>query len=518
MFESLLTEKFSNGFDIALAVALLLSSIFTIVLVTLPSQYDPYMDRPLKAEDEEGNEIKVNENDAVASFRQGRTVQIVVLGDIGRSPRMQYHALSIAKHGGRVFLIGYQESEIHPDIVSSPLIEVVPLVPAPSSLRSSSKLLFPIVAPLKVLWQVRSLYRALCYRTQPARWMLVQNPPSIPTLAVASLVCFIRNTQLVIDWHNFGYSILALKLGNNHPLVKVSALYEKVFAKAARHHFTVTHAMTRVLKDSYGVTAQALHDRPGPMFRPIDTQERRDFLSRLPDTAQYAQDLTASPKSPWKLIVSSTSWTADEDFSILLDALCTYSAQVTAKPGLPNILAIITGKGPQKEHYLAKIRALNQEKKLLNVVIQTAWLTTADYATLLAAADLGVSLHTSSSGVDLPMKVVDMFGAGLPVVGWGKFEAWPELVKENVNGKGFESSQQLAEQLISLFGEQADLLNTLKKGALEESKNSPADGDIDMASRPDIVKRWTGNGCGCCQPSREFSPANSTAAWTATAI
>ena len=301
--------------------------------------------------------------------------------------------------------------------------------------------------------------------------MLVQNPPSIPTLAVASLVCFIRNTALVIDWHNFGYSILALKLGNSHPLVKISALYERVFAKAARHHFTVTHAMARVLKNSYGITAQTLHDRPGPMFRPIDAQERRAFLSRLPETAQYAQDLTASPKTPWKLIVSSTSWTADEDFSILLDALCAYSAQVTAKPGLPNILAIITGKGPQKEHYLAKIRALNQEKKLLNVVIQTAWLTPEDYATLLAAADLGVSLHTSSSGVDLPMKVVDMFGAGLPVVGWGKFEAWPELVKEDVNGKGFQSSQQLAEQLLSFFGEKAELLQTLKKGAVDESKN-----------------------------------------------
>ena len=36
------------------------------------------------------------------------SVQVLVLGDIGRSPRMQYHALSIARHGGRVDLIGYQ--------------------------------------------------------------------------------------------------------------------------------------------------------------------------------------------------------------------------------------------------------------------------------------------------------------------------------------------------------------------------------------------------------------------------
>ncbi|KAF1737729.1 Chitobiosyldiphosphodolichol beta-mannosyltransferase [Beauveria bassiana] len=32
-------------------------------------------------------------------------VQILVLGDIGRSPRMQYHAISIAKHGKKVDII-----------------------------------------------------------------------------------------------------------------------------------------------------------------------------------------------------------------------------------------------------------------------------------------------------------------------------------------------------------------------------------------------------------------------------
>ncbi|KAF1835630.1 chitobiosyldiphosphodolichol beta-mannosyltransferase [Decorospora gaudefroyi] len=383
---------------------------------------------------------------------------------------MQYHALSIAKHGGRVFLIGYQESEVHPDIVSNPLIKIVPLAPAPSFLRLSNKLLFPILAPLKVFWQLWSLYRALGYRSEPARWTLVQNPPSIPTLSVASLICFLRHTDLVIDWHNFGYSILAMKLGDTHPLVKVSEIYEKVFAKAATHHITVTNAMARVLKADYGVSAQALHDRPASIFQPIAPEDRAKFLTRLPETAPYASDLSPSSKPPWKLVVSATSWTADEDFSLLLDALCLYSAECTSKTHLPKILAIITGKGPQKEHYLSKIKTLKQEKKLLNVVITTAWLTHEDYALLLASADLGISLHTSSSGVDLPMKVVDMFGAGLPVVGWGKFEAWPELVKQGVNGLGFQSADELAVQLTTFFGSDTRLRETLKEGALKESE------------------------------------------------
>ena len=35
------------------------------------------------------------------------SAHVLVLGDIGRSPRMTYHALSIATHGGKVNLIGY---------------------------------------------------------------------------------------------------------------------------------------------------------------------------------------------------------------------------------------------------------------------------------------------------------------------------------------------------------------------------------------------------------------------------
>ena len=48
----------------------------------------------------------------VTSYCRGkpllRSVAILVLGDVGRSPRMMYHAESFAKNGYETFLIGYK--------------------------------------------------------------------------------------------------------------------------------------------------------------------------------------------------------------------------------------------------------------------------------------------------------------------------------------------------------------------------------------------------------------------------
>ena len=50
----------------------------------------------------------------------------------------------------------------------------------------------------------------------------LQTPPSVPTLFVCVLVCWMRNSKLIVDIHNYGYTLLALTLGNGHPLVRIS--------------------------------------------------------------------------------------------------------------------------------------------------------------------------------------------------------------------------------------------------------------------------------------------------------
>ena len=349
-------------------------------------------------------------------------------------------------------------------------MRIVPLSSPPKWLQTSNKLLFLAFGPLKVLLQVWSLFNALAYRTEPSRWMIVQNPPSIPTLFIAAAVCWVRGTRLIIDWHNFGFSILALKLGNEHPLVRISYAYEFLLGRLAFAHITVTNAMGHVLRSKLGPNAliMTLHDRPARIFQPTDEQQRLAFLQRYSTVVQH---YSAIADGDARLLVSSTSWTPDEDFSIFLDALCQYSKSAQADSRhLPDLVVIITGKGSQKQYYVDRTKKLKAQGMLEKVSIYTDWLSFHDYASLLAAADLGISLHTSSSGVDLPMKVVDMFGAGLPVLGWSKFAAWPELVTEGVNGRGFGNADEMAIALRDLFQPNARVLATLKQGALQESK------------------------------------------------
>ena len=79
-----------------LTLAVTVSTLFTIILLCLPSQH------------QRGAAAATNSKSGGSPRGGFVSVQVLVLGDIGRSPRMQYHALSIAKHGGRVQIIGYQ--------------------------------------------------------------------------------------------------------------------------------------------------------------------------------------------------------------------------------------------------------------------------------------------------------------------------------------------------------------------------------------------------------------------------
>ncbi|KAK1934153.1 Chitobiosyldiphosphodolichol beta-mannosyltransferase [Phytophthora citrophthora] len=334
----------------------------------------------------------------------------------------------------------------------------------------------------------------------------------IPTFVVVWLCCRLKGAKFVIDWHNLGYSLLALSLGDGHPLVKlkfgdggqIAKWVERVFGRKADANLCVTHVMQTWLRDTWQIEATVLHDKPPLFFKPTPLDTQHELFSRVGDQLEHCNDLVTWGENSANLeetlltrktrglngkkgktmvqprenrpamIISSTSWTADEDFGILLRALELLDKR-TSSLGLsefPNLLVVVTGKGPQKEMYLAKIRQLAFKRiriatmysihsiifcrfavatTVLTVfLLAIRWLEASDYPLVLGSADLGVCLHTSSSGLDLPMKVLDMFGCGLPVCAIG-FKCLDELVKHDKNGLVFNSSEQLSTQLYDLL-------------------------------------------------------------------
>ncbi|XP_075998947.1 chitobiosyldiphosphodolichol beta-mannosyltransferase [Genypterus blacodes] len=395
-----------------------------------------------------------------------RRVCVLVLGDVGRSPRMQYHALSLGKHGYKVTFVGVLDTKPHQDVLREENIRIVPITEV-KGLQVGPRILTYVT---KVIIQVLQLLYVLL-RMDLQSHILMQNPPGLPGIAVAWLVCVMRGSRFVIDWHNYGYTIMALTHGPRHPLVRLAKWYEHVFGPLATHNLCVTQAMRDDLQKNWGIRATTLYDKPASIFGETPLKLRQQLFASLAQThpefrhsgSEEAEDkverttfscrdlagdtVTLRPDRP-ALLLSSTSWTEDEDFSILLKALQDYEGLVKGGASLPSLVCVITGKGPQKEHYKKLIDTLHLD----HVKICTPWLEAEDYPLLLGSADLGVCLHKSSSGLDLPMKVVDMFGCCLPVCAIN-FNCLHELVKHEENGLIFRDAQELAQQLKLLLWE-----------------------------------------------------------------
>lgn len=434
---------------------------------------------------------------------------VIVLGDIGRSPRMQYHALSLSEETyiSRITLIGYHGEKVLSSITEHKKINIIRIEPInlPSFVRSSSSLIHAVLKGLGILL---SILQALISIPE-YNFILIQNPPSLPILLANLIISifsfsFLRTCKRIVflDWHNLGFTIFSHELkSEKHILVKICRFAEFFLSKFAHVHICVSFAMKDWLKDNFHIQNSkitVLYDRPYHMMIKkvksninnddvVSIEERHRLLSQfeftdenlfqiqneslnnISATIQTVFDVNEHKSFKLRpdrafIIVSSTSWTPDEDFGILLEALkiIEKKLQFISKdnsmnfPSYPlRILVIITGKGPLKSHYEKLFKELEESKVFIYTRCRTIWLQPEDYPLMIACADIGVCLHTSSSGLDLPMKVLDMFGAGIPVCAV-EFPTLSELVKHGVNGVIFKTSEDLSDHVIRLLNLRAE--------------------------------------------------------------
>jgi beta-1,4-mannosyltransferase len=164
---------------------------------------------------------------------QSRTkVGVIVLGDIGRSPRMRQHCLSLAKEGFQVDYIAEMGSSIHPDLETNKMISIHLMSPYSIYLPGMLNLI------VKPIFQSMVLFIMCCKHFWACSTILMQNPPTIPVMAIVWLVSRIYCAKMVIDWHNYGYTILQLRLSSDSVLVCIAKKIERIFGRFVKYSFS----------------------------------------------------------------------------------------------------------------------------------------------------------------------------------------------------------------------------------------------------------------------------------------
>jgi hypothetical protein len=140
---------------------------------------------------------------------KSKCVAVLVLGDLGRSPRMQNHAVALANAGWKVELIGSRGTPTHDfsltpgaDLFGDVLelkdkIHVNYLPEIPKALTTRGKALFIVFGPLKVLFQLYSLFQLLLVIPQFS-YILVQVLHTMNTFNIRILHQFLQS--LWLDW------------------------------------------------------------------------------------------------------------------------------------------------------------------------------------------------------------------------------------------------------------------------------------------------------------------------------
>ena len=364
---------------------------------------------------------------------------VIVIGDLGRSPRMQYHAASLAAAGGEVDLIGLDGAAVMPALVSDPRIRVHRMHDRGFANRAKGGIRRFVFSSLaRGIGQGLRLLRILMRIPKPDV-ILVQNPPAFPALFIAWLASRLRGARFVIDWHNLSHTIAAVKVGDRHRAVKAIERSERRWAKRANAHLTVSRALADWLAREFKVKAAVVYDRPGDAFiRPSPAD-----ASVLWKT--IAADAKLGARVP--MVVCPTSWSPDEDFDLLLEGLERAERQLSrASAAAPQLAVFLTGRGPLREAFEARAARRNFKA----IVVKCVWLEPADYPTLVGMSDLGLCLHQSASGLDLPMKLADLRGAGVPAAVYDYAPVLGEVMTAGQEGVTFRDPGDLATLLVSI--------------------------------------------------------------------
>ena len=309
-----------------------------------------------------------------------------------------------------------------------------------------------------------------------------------------------KRATVIIDWHNLGYTLLAI---DNRPrfVVTIYRWCEQYLCSFADFNVTVSCAMRKQLTNTTPILASSafsidprllvvLPDSAPRFFAPCS---RSTFLSEVvPQEKELSLTIPSwitSGRQRSLIVVSSTSWTADDDYSMVVKALSIFDGKLKSDPTMQDLRVwlVVTGKGASRKTFEEQVR---QAKLSERIAVSTVYFQSyAAYAKMLGASDVGLCVHQSSSGLDLPMKCVDMFGCGLPVIAL-EYPALSELVNSET-GWMFSTAEELSRILMSICpgigGDLASTVLSMRRNVLAKHSRK-WDESWDATLKPTILK------------------------------
>lgn len=347
---------------------------------------------------------------------------IIVMGDLGRSPRMINHARALRSRGWWVTLAGYGVNAPPPDLGEDPGVQVRRLDAGPTG--------------------AGGILGRLLREIRRERWtaVLVQNPPGFPVL-LALWLATRRGERRILDWHNVGSSLLALRRSPRRFASKLYGWCELKSAWIADEHWAVSRAMAEHFP---GTRVVVVRDRPARIFRKMASAQLVATSADPEGGGRLAWWRRVLPRVPppeadcW--VVAPSSWGPDEDVQAMLRVAEAAAEAANAWSDAPRVAIIATGQGPSQPDFVRAAAALADGP----ITLHTAWVPVPEYPALLANCDVGLCLHCSSSGLDLPMKLADFRGARKKALVLNYGPVLAEVFRPETDGWTFSDDAELA--------------------------------------------------------------------------
>ena len=401
---------------------------------------------------------------------------------------MQYHAQALAANGVDVDLVGFEGTPLpqadhrrsahHASIASrlrrlrirARAVRIELRRGRPARRRAASSF---------------RLWRTLRRLPQPDL-VLVQNPPAFPTLAVDLVLaapraaCGSSSTGTISASRCCSCSWALASGGAAGAMVRASR-------RAPRRREPVRLARARrVSREPFRRDSSAQR----PLRSPGVGVRAAWSAPSASSSARRCSRGSASAPATVGFIVCPTSWTEDEDFDLVIDAVPRLEERIRGweagqrRPAFPDLVILVTGDGARRAEFERRFAGLPARRFSCARAGSSPKTTRVSSAAPIS----GLCLHRSSSGLDIPMKVADLFGAGVPVCALDYGACLAERVRHGDNGLLFSTagSWPMCCSISSRrFPRDQSSLDRLRTGARK-------------SARPTWEEGWTGRRGRCC--------------------